>query len=456
MAERAEVTVVGEGLVGSVLTLQLARRGMKVRVFERRGDPRRGRQAAGRSINLAISTRGLHALRQVGLEAEALSRAVPMRGRMVHPLGRTPNLQPYDKAGSRCINSISRAWLNRLLIEHAARTGRARISFGAAVVGADLRAGALRVKDGRTGRLSTHKAGVIFAADGAASAVRRELSQLPRFDLSQTHLEHGYKELSIPAGPDGSFQLEKNALHIWPRKSHMLIALPNFEGSFTATLFLPFDGPVSFAALPDAASVRAFFAAQFPDAASLIPDLAEQFLANPTGAMVTVKCRPWSYGGRALLLGDAAHAIVPFFGQGMNCGFEDCAVLGECLDEGGALEEVFQRFTALRKPNCDAIADMAVENFIEMRDKVADPGFLLEKGVEKVLQERFPERYIPRYALVTFSRVPYETARRAGLAQTAILSALCAGLEDPSRVDLAKADTLIARHLEPVLKGAPL
>lgn len=455
MAER-RATVVGEGLVGSVLALQLARRGFDVEVFERRPDPRDGRAARGRSINLAVSTRGLRALRELGLEAAVLSRAIPMMGRMVHPLSGAPGLQPYGKDDSEHINSVSRAWLNEVLIDAAERSRRVKLRFARQVLGMDLRTGRLRVKADGSGRVSEAKAAVVFGADGAASVIRREMAQLSRFDLSQRHLEHGYKELSIPADPGGGFRLEKNALHIWPRGSYMLIALPNFDGSFTCTLFLPYEGEPSFATLTKPSRIRALFSARFPDALPLIPDLAEQFLANPTGAMVTVKCWPWHVADKALLLGDAAHAIVPFYGQGMNCGFEDCTVLGGLIDRGfrGDWGRIFERFSRLRKPNADAIAEMAVENFIEMRDKVADPRFLLEKKVEKILQARFPERYVPRYSLVTFSRVPYALAQRAGAAQSRILAELCEGLGEPERVDLKKARALIDRELAPVLKEA--
>jgi kynurenine 3-monooxygenase len=270
----------------------------------------------------------------------------------------------------------------------------------------------------------------------------------PRFSNVESYLEHGYKELSIPAGPGNKHRLERNALHIWPRGTYMLIALPNFDGSFTCTLFLPFKGPVSFEAIKTGTDVSAFFAEHFADALPLIEGLEEQFFIHPTGHMVTVKCAPWNDGSRTLLLGDAAHAIVPFFGQGMNCGFEDCEVLDGLLARHSDRADVFSRFFASRKPNCDAIADMAVENFIEMRDRVADKHFLLEKAVEHILQEQFPDRYIPRYALVTFSRVPYKFAYDAGVVQAGILRELCHNLARPEDVDLRKAEQLINERLD--------
>jgi kynurenine 3-monooxygenase len=288
---------------------------------------------------------------------------------------------------------------------------------------------------------------MVFAADGSGSAVRRELVANPGFTNVESKLDHGYKELDIPPGPGGAHRLERNALHIWPRGTYMLIALPNFDGSFTCTLFLPFKGPVSFEALKTGADVSKFFGEHFSDALPLIERLEETFFSNPVGHMVTVKCAPWDDGRRTLLLGDAAHAIVPFFGQGMNCGFEDCEVLDDLLKRHSDRAEAFSAFFASRKPNCDAIADMAVENFIEMRDKVADKHFLLEKAVEHILQEKFSGRYVPRYALVTFSRVPYKFAYDAGVAQAGILAELCRDLARPEDVDLRKAEKLINERL---------
>ena len=429
--DKSEAAIVGAGLVGSLLSIFLARRGHGVTVYERRPDMRHESIAAGRSINLAISTRGLHALNLVGLEEEVLKRAIPMRGRMIHSPKGELTFQPYGRDASEHINSISRGDLNKILMTAAEKTGRVKIEFNHAVDDP-----------------SVLDVSMVFGADGSGSAVRRALAADPRFTNLESHLDHGYKELAIPSGSGGTHRLERNALHIWPRGTYMLIALPNFDGSFTCTLFLPFHGPVSFEAIKTGAGVSEFFAEHFADALPLFDELEEQFFRHPTGHMVTVKCGPWNDGSRTLLLGDAAHAIVPFFGQGMNCGFEDCEVLNGLLEQHSDRTKAFETFFSSRKPNCDAIADMAVENFIEMRDKVADKHFLLEKAVEHILQEKFPGRYVPRYALVTFSRVPYKFAYDAGVVQAGILEELCYGLAAPEDVDLRRAEKLIEERLD--------
>ncbi|MBN1207449.1 MAG: FAD-dependent monooxygenase [Myxococcaceae bacterium] len=442
----------GAGLVGSLMAIFLARRGFQVEVLERRPDMRREVVDAGRSINLAISTRGLYALGQVGLEEEARRHAIPMRGRMIHPASGGLTLQPYGKDDSQHINSISRAWLNQYLMTHAEATGRVRIRFKQRLQHVDFDSGALSILDEQSGATREERAAVLFGADGAGSAVRQEMARRPGYASTQELLSHGYKELTMPPGPGGAFRMEKHALHIWPRGTFMLIALPNEDGSFTCTLFLPFEGPVSFASLDSPARLTAFFEEQFPDALPLIPALTQDFFHNPTGSMITVKSQSWHVGGRALVLGDAAHAIVPFFGQGMNCGFEDCGVLDGLLARHSHWEEAFDEFFRLRKPNADAIADMAVENFIEMRDSTASPRFLLEKGVEKVLLNAFPGQFLSRYTLVSFSRVPYRLAYQVGSIAGGIVSELAEGLARPEDVDLARAARLIRERLTPFVE----
>ena len=441
------IVIVGAGPVGSLLALTLARRGYEIDVYERRLDMRRVEQGAGRSINLAVSTRGLYALHAVGLDQEVLASAVPMLGRSMHSASGARTFLRYGKDDSEFINSMSRGELNKLLMTEAERTGRVRIHFERKLTAYDPRASLLTFDSGPEVR-----APIVIGSDGSASALR---ASFPSGRVSREVLPSGYKELTMPPLPGGGFAMEKSALHIWPRGSFMLIALPNRDGSFTCTLFLAFAGTPSFAGLQDSASVRQFFEREFPDALALIPGLADQFLAAPLGQMVTIKAQPWAYGG-ALLIGDSAHAIVPFFGQGMNAGFEDVTLLEATLGPGpsprvGArpidpLPEVFERFAAARKPDTDAIADLAVENFVEMQDKVSDPVFLRHKAIEAQLQQRFPGEYISRYQLVTFTRVPYRVALRAGQIQQGIFTELGEG-----EIDYERARRLIRERLVPLL-----
>ena len=451
MREPAErVTLVGAGLVGSLLAIFLARRAFRVQLFERLPDMRKTAIAAGRSINLAISERGLTALRHVGLEDEAKRHAIPMRGRVLHPVTGELGFQAYGKDDSQCIHSISRGWLNQLLMSAAAATSQVEILFEQRLVGVDW-AGRRATFESGSGSHHVEPFSVLIGTDGGGSAVRGEMVKLPGYELSEELLEHGYKELLLPAGAGGGFQLEKHALHIWPRGSHMLIALPNEDGSFTCTLFLPFRGAVSFEALHAPEEVAAFFEREFPDARKLLPDLEEQFFGNPTGFMGTVKVSPWDVPGKAVLVGDAAHAIVPFFGQGMNCGFEDCLWLDRLL-ERHPLAAAFESFGRLRKVHSDAIADMAVENFVEMRDRTADAHFLLEKQIEKILLNAFPGEFLSRYTMVSFSLAPYRFAYQVGELASGIIAELSRGLAKAEDVDLAKAGRLIRERLVPFLK----
>jgi kynurenine 3-monooxygenase len=455
MKPKEPLVVVGGGLVGSLLSLSLARRGYEVEVYERRPDPRRVSQTSGRSINLAVSARGLHALETVGLEEEVLEIAIPMRGRMIHSMSGNLSFQPYGKDDTESINSISRGALNQLLMDRATKTGKVKIRFAHRLVNLDFEASRLTFhEEGEDGNALVSFR-TVFAADGANSVFRKAMSrQTPGFESSETYLEYGYKELTLPATADGSFAMEKNALHIWPRGTFMLIALPNLDGTFTCTLFLPFEGENSFSHLDHPVAINTFFEEFFPDALGKLPDLHEQFFENPTGNMVTVRCSPWNRGGKALLLGDASHAIVPFFGQGMNCGFEDVTLLDERLAQAPSdWDALFSEFSLERKSDADAIADMALENFVEMRDKVGNPRFVLEKEVEKVLQKQFPREYFSRYRLVTFTRVPYHLAFKAGQIEDEILAELCQGIQRAEEVDLLKAGRLISERLTPILSA---
>jgi len=455
MNSENQITILGAGLVGSLLSVYLGRRGYDVHLIEKRDDPRQSDVTEGRSINLAISVRGLNALSKVSLAHDVLEMSVPMRGRMIHSLTQQLQFQPYGLSASECIYSVSRNGLNQLLLDAAERTGQVNLEFGTKVEGYDPESNELRLALGKETRIL--KPERFIATDGSGSIVRNALLSTPGFVQSETVLGHGYKELVLPAGPNGAFLLEKNALHIWPRGTYMLIALPNFDGSFTCTLFLPTVGPLSFESLRSPQDIQQLFENQFPDLVAYLPLFIEQFIQNPTGQMSTVHCYPWRYEDKALLMGDAAHAIVPFFGQGMNCGFEDCEAFDACLDEMGmedsefSWSQVFQVFTERRKRNADAIARMALENFIEMRDRVADPSFLLRKSIEHSLEQAYPLQYVSRYRLVSFTRVPYSVAMDAGFVEDEILDILSEGIEKPEQANLRKATRLIEEKLQPVL-----
>jgi kynurenine 3-monooxygenase len=445
-----KITLIGAGLNGLLLAILLRQRGFEVDIYERRPDMRLVRSAAGRSINLALSTRGIHALQHAGLWDEMRNIIIPMRGRMMHSMTGALTFQPYGKNETEVINSISREDLNIALMNAAEKQG-ATIHFNQRCTGYDLKTGAIQLRAELTPAENIREAGVVIACDGSASAIRTDMLKLSRFNFSQEYLDYGYKELTIPAGADGTHSMETHALHIWPRGNLMLIALPNLDGTFACILFLPFEGPDSFAGLKTRAEVVRFFESYFPDALPLMPSLAENYFTNPTGTMVTIKCSPWHIGGRALLLGDAAHAIVPFFGQGLNCGFEDCTVLMDLLDEHGPdWSRVFGEFENARKVNADAIADMAIENFTEMRDRVADSRFLLQKKVELALEAKYPQLFVPKYAMVTFHRVPYAVALARGIVQDKMLTELCEHIDRVEDLDWRRAEQLIQRDLSPL------
>ena len=405
------ITIIGAGLVGSLVAVYFAKRGHKVQVFERRPDMRKARINAGRSINLALSDRGWKGLEGAGLKEDIRKVAIPMRGRIMHAVDGKTTFQQYG-TDEQAIYSVSRGGINMALMDCAERNDNIVLSFNKRCVDIDLDSATAVFEDNETGERITVNSDCIIGADGAYSVVRGKLQHTDRFNYSQTYIEHGYKELTIPPTEDGGFEMDMNALHIWPRSSYMLIALPNMDGSFTCTLFFPFEGKPSFNTLQTDEDVRTFFHEQFPDALDKMPTLVEDFRNNPTSSLMTVRCFPWSYKDKLLLIGDAAHGIVPFFGQGMNCGFEDCSVLDELLAEYGdsEWEQMFKKFSVLRKPNSDAIAQLALENFVEMRDKVADEEFLLRKKIEAIAQDIYPTRFRSRYSMVSFSHVPYSDA----------------------------------------------
>ncbi|MCA9310816.1 MAG: FAD-dependent monooxygenase [Phycisphaerales bacterium] len=422
------VVIVGAGLGGALVACELAAQGYRVSVYERRPDPRGAGFIGGRSINLALSARGIAALQRVGLAERVLKDAVPMRGRMMHDPAGGLVYQAYSKEPKEAINSVSRGGLNLTLLEAAAAHDGVTLHFDHRCTDLDLEGATALFETG--GREVRVEADLIIGADGAFSAVRGHLQRTDRFDYSQSYLEHGYKELHIPPTAAGEFAMEPHALHIWPRGGFMMIALPNQDRSFTCTLFWPFRGARSFESIPDRDAVLPFFEKWFGDAVPLMPTLVEDYQRNPVSSLVTVRCWPWVYADRVALLGDAAHAIVPFYGQGMNAAFEDCTALARCLEaHGHEFAPALADYQQERKQNADAIADMALDNFVEMRDHVASPVFRARKRFERLLHRMIPDQFVPLYNMVSFSTIPYAEARRRAARQwTRVMQGLVAAL----------------------------
>jgi kynurenine 3-monooxygenase len=429
--EKKNVIIAGAGLVGSLWACYMAKRGHNVHVFERRADMRQEVMSAGRSINLAMSTRGWTALEKIGMKDELMKIAIPMHGRMIHQTDGTTDFQAYGKKG-QSIYSISRGDLNIALMNKADESEHTTFHFNHRTRKIKTDERSLHFKNETTGAKSSIRADLIFGADGAFSVVRGQLQKTPIFNYSQQYLEHGYKELSIPPNADGTHRLEKNALHIWPRKSFMLIALPNLDGSFTVTLFLQFKGAVSFEYLNTDEEVSKFFKTYFPSALEHMPNLLREFKANPSSSLVTVRCKPWHYKN-VCLMGDSAHAIVPFYGQGMNAGFQDCFILDEIIDRHKLddWDAVFNEYTDIHADNGAAIAELALRNFIEMRDATANDNFLLRKKLELYLMEIFPGKYLSQYQMVTFSNIAYKTALHRGDMQTTYAESLIKEYPNP-------------------------
>lgn len=450
----AVVSIAGAGPAGSLLAILLCRRGYEVRMYERRADPRSRSFDSGRSINLAMAERGIHALRHAGVYERLKDAMIPMRGRMIHDRNGATQFQPYGNRPDEVIHSISRHRLNALLIDIAIRDHGAQVRFDCEVRGCD--AGRRRLQLGAPGIGPHDPAGsarqwmdydVLIGADGSHSAIRGSLAAGNAVRTRIEPLAHAYKELTIPAAAGGSHRLAREALHIWPRGDFMLIALPNPDGSFTATLFLETG---RFQTLREPGAIEDFLCREFADAAALMPDRVNEFLTHPLGHLSTVYAHPW-HQGRTLLLGDAAHAVVPFHGQGMNCCFEDCVKFDELLGTESAWEPLFDQFTLLRKPDTDAIAEMALENYLEMRDRVADPRFQLQKRLSLELERRHPGRFIPRYAMVSFRHdIGYAQALRRGRIQQEILDDLTTGVSCLDQVDFAQAARRIEAALPPL------
>jgi len=451
---KPDITIIGAGLVGALTATLLAQRGFAVTVFERRPDPRIHGFIGGRSINLALAERGWHGLRVAGLQKRIEPIAVMMRGRMVHHADGHTELLRYGRDDSQVIWSVSRGTLNMVLLDAAEQAG-ARIHFGQRLDAVDWENSTMELCDD-AGNARTQSWTTLIGADGAGSALRMAMAAHSGLGERFEPLQHGYKELEIPARDGGGFAMESNALHIWPRGNYMCIALPNAQGSFTVTLFMPNrsssnQGNPGFDTVRTSADAQALFARDFADVLPLIPELEKDFADNPTGILGTLYLDRWHLRGRALLIGDAAHAIVPFHGQGMNCGFEDAVELAELLhNAANDTQAVFAQFQHRRKPNADAIAAMALENYVEMRDSVADAHFLLMRALERTLAARHPSRFVPRYWMVTFSRLPYSVAFERGEIQSAILRELTAGKTSLDQVDLAFADRLVDERLEPL------
>ena len=426
---KKKIIIVGAGLCGSLLALRMAQRGYKVVLYEKRDDMRLGINDAGRSINLALSARGLMALDRVGLRKTVTQSCIPMKGRMIHPLGGEAFFSSYSGRTEDYINSVSRTELNVLLLNEADFHEDVTLKFDSVVQKVDLKEGAIEVKDKITGKTYSDSGEVVIGTDGAGSVVRKTMmSQTTKllFNYSQDFLRHGYKELSIHPSKGGDWKIEKNALHIWPRGHFMIIALPNLDGSFTLTMFHPYGSDIGFNALTDEKKLEEFFGTYFPSLLPYIPHYKQEYFENPVGTLGTIKCYPWQAYGKALIMGDASHAIVPFYGQGMNAAFEDVRVFDDMMDKYGEdWEKVFTAFQDVRADDASAIADLAIDNFYEMRDKVDDQAFIRKRKIEMQLEQEFPE-YYSKYSLVTFRpELPYSEAMRAGRKQDQILLDLC-------------------------------
>ncbi len=445
------VRIIGAGPTGALLAILLQRRGYAVELYESRSDPRQAAAESGRSINLALADRGIHALKLAGVFDDIERALLPMRGRLIHDRQGGTSLQPYGQRSNEVIYSVSRHRLNQALLEVAARLPGVTVHFEHRFESAEFDEGTALIRDLRRGRLVTIPMEPLLATDGAGSAMRRRMHSLNLIESAETELEHGYKELSIPADASGRSRMDRHALHIWPRGGYMLIALPNMDGSFTATLFLPKQGELSFRHLTGAAAIDRFLSESFPDARGLMPNAVAEFQHHPVGFLGTVSASPWNYRAMTALIGDSAHAIVPFHGQGMNCCFEDCVEFDACIGRYSSWETAFAEFHARRKPNTDAIAAMSLDNYLEMRERVVDPGFQLQQALSLELERRHPRRFIPRYSMVMFHHeISYAAAQQRGIIQGELLAQLTAGVSRLADVDFERAEREIDARLPPL------
>ena len=450
IAKQEKVSIFGAGLVGCVLAMFLARKGYKVHLIERRADMRTFGTGEGRSINLALSERGWRAIRALGIDKEIFQIGIPMAGRMMHAVAGGTQFQPYGK-NNQAIFSVSRFELNKKLLSLVEKEENIHISFNSRVTYVNLKLTEANIMDTITGEVRVEDADYFMGADGAYSAVRLGMMKIPRFNFSQHYIDHGYKELTIYPNEHGEFALAANSLHIWPRGHFMMIALPNPDKTFTCTLFLPFEGKPSFETLQDPQQLQEFFATYFPDILPMLPDLQQQYYNNPTGTLVTTQAFPWVAYNTALI-GDAAHAIVPFYGQGMNAGFEDCVVLDDLIEIYGSLKEALPHYQIARKKDTDAIAQLALGNFIEMRDHVGKPEFLIRKQLDAVLNDLFPTIWIPIYTLISFSNTPYSTAQKRGSSQDKVLDQL---MKHENISDILTHKEVLRKLAAPLIENLP-
>ena len=422
MRDNDHIKMIGAGLAGPLMASYLSGHGHSVEIHEKREDIRTVEQSAGRSINLALSKRGIDALKDVGVFDVISPMMLPMVGRMIHDIDGSVHLQKYGQKASEVIYSISRAFLNKTLMDHAENTGNVNIIFDHSLLGVDLDSSELVFNDKR------ESFDRLFGSDGSASVVRDAMDKLSSINFRRKPLGHGYKELTIPPDAKGDHRMDPKALHIWPRGDFMLIALPNMDHSFTCTLFFPLDGEVSFSTMGSREKISELFNSYFPDTIELIPDLINEFQSNPIGKLATVYCDKWHYKDKTMIFGDAAHAVVPFFGQGMNASFQDCSVINELIIRyNGEWSEVHSEFSNQQVPNGHAIADMALENYIEMRDSVNEPLYQRRRELEFELEEKFNDRFIPRYSMVSFHNMPYSKVYERGAVQSNLINGYLSG-----------------------------
>lgn len=459
MNKKNNILIIGAGLCGSLLALRMAQRGFEITLIEKRPDLRKQHQDAGRSINLALSDRGLKGLRLAGVEEAALQLCIPMYGRMIHDIEGNTFLSKYSGRTDEYINSISRPGLNMLLLDEAEKMSNVTIIFNKGCKSVDLENGSATFKDYTSNEEVTYRGAIILGTDGAGSSVRKAMFNHKKFlfSFSQEWLTHGYKEITIPPSDDGGYRTEKGALHIWPRGEDMLIALPNLDGSFTVTLFLPYsNSDYCFDNLTTPEMVTEYFSKEYPDAIALMPNLVEEFFSNPTGPLGTIKCSPWNSYGKTLLLGDAAHAIVPFYGQGMNASFEDVVVFDEVLDrfssESPDWQKVFFEYEKARKKDTDAIADLAVDNFHEMKEHTASPLFQKKRKLETAFESEFPNKYYSKYSLVTFKEeITYSEALQQGRAQDKAILNLLDDEKLPEAMELSEKLNIVQQETKNIL-----